>query len=120
MIKDPRLSNRKDAPEELLGLPIEYWLDIRQYHPAVFAKKLTSPMLILQGGRDYQVTLEDFRVWKKHLGERENVEFKLYLKLNHIFMEGKGAGQSSPEEYQIPGYVSEKVIEDIADWVRKN
>ena len=119
MIKDPKLSERKDVPEELLSRPIGYWLDIREYHPAVLARELTRPMLILQGGRDYQVTLDDFRGWKKHLTKRENVEFKLYLKLNHLFMEGKVAGKSSPKEYQIPGHVDEKVIKDIVKWIGK-
>ena len=35
-------------------------------------------------------------------------------------MKGKGVGKSSPEEYQVPDHVSEKVIEDIAKWVRRH
>jgi hypothetical protein len=32
-------------------------------------------MLILQAERDYQVTMEDFAVWKKALAGRSNVTF---------------------------------------------
>jgi len=44
------------------------------------------------------------------------VRFKLYPKLNHLFIEGEG--KSTPAEYQKVGHVAEEVIEDISDWVR--
>jgi hypothetical protein len=75
-------------------------------------------MLILQGGRDYQVTTEDFENWKKALGERKDVEFHLYPKLNHLFYEGEGI--LTPLEYvQKHGSVAPYVIEDIAAWILK-
>src|SRR5262249_16239947 len=54
----------KDLPE---GLPASYWLDMKKYDPAATAAKLKVPMLILQGERDYQVTMDDFAGWKKAL-----------------------------------------------------
>ena len=119
MLRDEQLSQRDGVPELLLGRPVSYWLDIRQYHPGVAASKLSRPMLILQGGRDYRSTLEDFRGWRTHLSGRENVEFKLYLRLNHVFMPGKGASKSDPEEHRIHDYLAQKVIEDIAEWIKK-
>src|SRR5215472_16619851 len=40
----------------LLGgtLPASYWLDLRDYHPVAVAEALKIPILILQGGRDFQ------------------------------------------------------------------
>jgi fermentation-respiration switch protein FrsA (DUF1100 family) len=73
-------------------------------------------MLILQGGRDYQVLAEkDFTGWQAALQGRSNVVFKLYPDLNHLFITGEGF--STPDEYSLPGHVSQQVIADIASWI---
>jgi uncharacterized protein len=105
-----------DASGKLpLGIPAKYWLDLRGYDPAAEAKALRQPMLILQGERDYQVTMEDFANWKKALGSRTTVTFVSYPTLNHLFV--KGAGKSVPAEYSTPGHVAEEVIKDIVKWM---
>jgi dienelactone hydrolase len=116
-VKDPQLSPETVAADLLLGAPAAYWLDLRGYQPAETAKELTCPMLILQGGRDYQVTDADFQLWKKVLSSRKNVEFKFYEGLNHLFMEGQG--KSTPAEYEQAGNVSGVVIGDIAGWIKR-
>jgi uncharacterized protein len=95
--------------------PASYWLDLRDYHPVETATQLKTPMLILQGGRDYQVTPANFDDWKKALGSRANVTFKLYPDLNHLFI--AGSGPSLPAEYNKPGHVSEDAVSDIAAWI---
>ena len=92
-----------------------YWLDLRGYDPVKTAGKLKIPILILQGGRDYQVTPSNFEAWGTALGKRSNVTLKMYADLNHLFM--TGAGRSTPAEYEQPGHVSQEVIETIATWV---
>ncbi|NOZ77695.1 MAG: DUF3887 domain-containing protein [Acidobacteria bacterium] len=96
--------------------PGSYWLDLRGYHPDTVAATLHIPMLILQGGRDYQVTRADFRLWKRALEGHTNVTFKLYPSLDHLFIPGRGP--SSPAEYMKPGHVDPRVITDIAAWIR--
>jgi alpha-beta hydrolase superfamily lysophospholipase len=98
-------------------LPSSYVLDLRAYHPTDTAKSLTIPMLILQGERDYQVTMTDFNLWKQALSSHSNVTFKSYPGLNHLFE--PGTGPSKPMEYQTLGHVQKDVIEDIAGWCRK-
>jgi fermentation-respiration switch protein FrsA (DUF1100 family) len=71
-------------------------------------------MLILQGERDYQVTMRDFALWKAALGERKNVTLRSYAKLNHLFTAGEG--KSTPAEY-ASGHVDAPVVEDIARWI---
>jgi len=61
--------------------------------------------------------MEDFRGWKNSLSSRQNVEFKTYPTLNHLFIEG--TGKSTPEEYQTAGHVAEFVIYDLAHWIKK-
>ncbi|MCX6630122.1 MAG: alpha/beta fold hydrolase [Candidatus Solibacter sp.] len=98
------------------GLPASYWVDLKEYDPAAAAKKLGIPMLILQGERDYQVTMTDFARWKTALTSVKGVVMKSYTALNHLFVAGEG--KSMPAEYSKPGHVAPAVIEDIAKFVK--
>ncbi|MCD6347681.1 MAG: alpha/beta fold hydrolase [Bacteroidales bacterium] len=105
-----------EAPGDLpLGLPVSYWLSLKDYHPAQVAAKLKTPMLILQGERDYQVTMTDFKIWQEQLSGRNNISFISYPSLTHLFM--TGTGKPDPAEYQKPQHVDQKVISDITDWI---
>lgn len=101
----------------LLGSPVpaSYFLDLRNYRPAEAAAALKIPILVVQGERDYQVTLLDFEGWKKALGTKPNVTLKMYPGLNHLF--AAGSGPSSGAEYMQAGHVSAEVIFDIAGWI---
>ena len=101
----------------IAGAPASYWLDLRGYDPPSEARRVTAPMLILQGERDFQVTMEDFARWKTALGSRADVTFRSYPGLNHLFITGTTA--SLPSEYLVPGHVAEEVIRDIAAWIQK-
>jgi len=104
------------STQVIVGAPLTYWKDMDAYNPGEVAASLKMPILVLQGERDYQVTLSDFAGWKKSLGGHSNVKFKTYPKLNHVLMEGEG--KSTPDEYAIPGNVAAYVIDDIARWVK--
>jgi dienelactone hydrolase len=117
MVKSPSLTKNTPNDQMPFNSPAGYWLDLRGYNPAVEAKAITQPMLILQGQREYQVTMDDFDGWKKELGNKANVEFKLYPDLNHVFITGKD--KCRPEEYMTPGHVAGEVIDDIAAWINK-
>lgn len=94
----------------------EGYLDFdAQYDPTAVAKKLSLPMLLLQGERDYQVTMTDYNAWKKALKGHKKVTMKLYPKLNHLFSEGEG--KPSPADYNLPHHVTDEVINDIARFV---
>jgi uncharacterized protein len=93
-----------------------YFLDVRGYEPPAVAKTLTLPLLVLQGERDYQVTMRDFDGWKSALASKKNVTLRTYPALNHLFI--SGSGTPSPAEYAKEGHVDEKVIGDIASWVK--
>jgi fermentation-respiration switch protein FrsA (DUF1100 family) len=116
-VKNLEVSDSHSGQESLLGAPPEYWLDLRSYDPPQTAQKVRQPMLILQGGRDYQVTEKDFLGWKNALNSRTDVVFKFYPKLNHLFIEGKG--KSTPSEYSQAGHVAKYVIDDIAIWINR-
>ncbi|CAN5531953.1 DUF3887 domain-containing protein [soil metagenome] len=105
------------SSEFYLGAPASYYLDLKNYNPPRAAKSLKQPMLILQGERDYQVTMTDFQNWKNALKDKPNVTFKSYLLLNHLFMSGEGV--PSPADYKKTNHVSAEVINDINDWILK-
>lgn len=69
-------------------------------------------MFFLQGGQDYQVTVEEFDLWKDMLNERDNVDFKLYDELNHLFLQGH-------IDYNTPSNIPHYVMEDITNWINK-
>jgi fermentation-respiration switch protein FrsA (DUF1100 family) len=98
------------------GVPVSYWLDLKDYDPAAAAKKLGIPMLILQGERDFQATMADFALWKAAVGSSKGVVMKSYPALNHLFVAGEG--KSLPAEYSKPGHVAPAVIEEIAKFVK--
>lgn len=107
----------KIPASQLMGVPASYWLDLKEYEPVETANNLSIPMLILQGERDYQVTMEDFEIWKDGLQGKDHVTFKSYPSLNHLFISGKG--ESLPKEYEQAGNVDVDVIQDILDWINK-
>ncbi|NQU76201.1 MAG: alpha/beta fold hydrolase, partial [Planctomycetes bacterium] len=116
LVKGANLSRFLPQSEWPFAIPPSYWLDLRAYDPGQTAGKLDCPILILQGQRDYQATMEDFQGWKTALSARPKVQFNLYPKLNHLFIAGEG--QSTPAEYDLPGNVDQAVVEDIAAWIK--
>src|SRR5271156_1159948 len=114
-IENPGL--KPDDKIEFLGATMygAYWLDLRGYDPLKTAAKLKIPILIVQGGRDYQVTPSNFQAWSDALANNKNVTLRTYPDLDHLFMHGTGA--SKPADYARPDHVSLEVVESIATFI---
>jgi hypothetical protein len=109
----------------MLGIPARYWRDLNAYEPGATADsvRLSScsqrskpdvpSILILQGERDYQVTMVDFELWKIALGKKAS--YVSYPSLNHLFESGTVRG--GPSDYETPSNVARSVIDDIARFV---
>jgi dienelactone hydrolase len=119
-VESPSL--KPDATVDFFGSPIPgaYFIDLRNYDPAKVAAGLKIPILVLQGGRDYQVTNADFDIWKKELANDPRATFKFYPSYTHLFNAGAGSGPPSPQDYSVPGNVGEDVINAIAHWIKTN
>ncbi len=115
-VDSPSLSPSTPASELPLGAPASYWLDLRGYDPAALAATLSTPMLILQGGRDYQATVDDdLPRWRAALDGRPDVTIRVYPAFNHLFVAGRGP--STPAEYEPAQHVDRAVIDDISAWL---
>ncbi len=103
---------------EFFHAPASYWLSFRGYDPVAVAKQLQRPLLILQGGSDYQVTPhDDFAQWQSAFAHDKRVTLREYPGLYHLFM--PAGDPPSPSDYTKPGHVDPTVSNDIAQWIEK-
>ncbi len=115
-VDSPALSAATPAGDLPFGVPAAYWLDLRGYDPAALAATLRTPMLVLQGGRDYQVTVaDDLDRWRAALAGRADVTVRVYDADNHLFF--TGSGPSTPAEYEPAQHMDPAVVDDIAAWL---
>ncbi|QDX95471.1 alpha/beta fold hydrolase [Brevibacillus laterosporus] len=97
-----------------------YYLKEMGEHPSInYLKVLDKPVLILQGDKDFHVSIEkDFHGYKNFLGDKPNVTFKLYANLNHLLMPSVyGEIRKAKKEYKVAQHVDKQVINDISDWL---
>ena len=119
VIKDVDLIKQLESGNDsdmLLTLPTGYWHSLNQTTGTEVAVDFNCPALIMQGGKDFQVdVVEDYELWQTLLEDRENMTFKLYENLNHLFMPSNGIKDVTA--YNSPANVDEIVINDIANWI---
>lgn len=106
-----------EETEAFMGMYKTYIQDLLSYDPIETATSIDAPVLVLQGERDYQVTMIDYNMWLNAFGDNDSWSFKLYPKLNHLMMPGEGAPNNV--EYSIISNVDEKVIEDLVDFITR-
>ena len=103
----------------IFNMPAAYWLSLNEIDTESIAKSLSIPILIQQGSADFQVYADkDYPLWQQVLAGKDNVQFRLYAGLNHLFMPNNGKQDTT--EYDIKGHVEQKVIDDIAAFIRQH
>ena len=109
-----------DDDEVLLGYGgDEYYRTLKAYDHLQTAAELDVPRLLVQGGRDWQVTDEDdLPLWRDVLGDQSNVRFEVYPELNHRFQPGEGP--ETIEEYYADRSVARTVVTDVATFIREH
>lgn len=110
---------RSDVPAAAntlpLGVPQHFWKSIEAVDARADAKALRKPLLLVHGGRDFQITDTDWALWQAALKGRNDVAWKRYPALNHIGI--AGTGPSSLKEYTQTGHVDDQLVDDIATWI---
>ena len=111
----------EDSKDTLIfGMNGYYLKEMERYKTSNYFNSINKPILILQGTSDFQVSYEnDFKEYQKLAEGRDNIEFKAYEGLNHLFIESV-MEKPDASEYLIPGTVDDAVTEDIASWIRRN
>jgi pimeloyl-ACP methyl ester carboxylesterase len=118
-VKNVRRIDEFLAMDSVPDLPLvsdtSFWRDAHHMNAINDLKGIRIPVFILQGERDYQVTMESYENFMEAIEGKKNIEYKSYPKLNHLFHEGEG--KSYPEEYQVAGNIPPYVLSDIALWI---
>ena len=104
------------------NLSLYYFKEMGQKTAADYLLENSKPVLIMQGGKDFQVLAEDdYRSFRELLSERESTEYRLYPELNHCFVKGIYSDiLKASKEYSVERHIGEDVIEDIASFILNN
>lgn len=117
------LSDEEAKKKKVMGgTSLYYFKEMGEHSVADYLATTKKPMLIVQGEKDFQVSVEkDFNEYKRLLNDKTNVEFRLYENLNHAFVNYLYSDiLKAKQEYNTERHIGEEVISDIADWIMKN
>ena len=118
-----QMSDEEAKRKKFAGnLSLYYFKEMGQKTAADYLLTSKKPVLILQGGKDFQVLAKrDYRMFKKLLAGRENTQYKLYPELNHVFVKGiYNDILKASKEYSVEQHIGEDVIGDIAAFIHSN
>ncbi|MCL2193122.1 MAG: alpha/beta fold hydrolase [Treponema sp.] len=116
----PTMTESEAKNAKLFGQNLVWYLKEMAEHPvADYLKATEKPVLILHGGKDFQVTMEkDFALYREICAGKQNIGFKVYPELNHLFMKSiYGNLKDYKREYNVPQKVDPTVLDDIAEFV---
>jgi len=104
------------------GTTLYYFKEMGEHAASDYLTALEKPILIMQGEKDFQATVEkDFEGYKQLLSGKNNVTFRLYENLNHAFVPSVyGSIMKAKQEYSKEQHIEETVIADIANWILEN
>jgi hypothetical protein len=101
------------------NLKASYYYDTYNYQTLVSLEDFKKPVLVLQGEEDFQILMDkDFKVLKEKFSDKNNFTFRSFERLNHLFIETEPGVFHTTEEYTKQGFVDEKVIETIVNWIK--
>jgi pimeloyl-ACP methyl ester carboxylesterase len=115
-MSDEEAKNKKFAG----GTTLYYFKEMGRKTAADYLLENEKPVLIMQGGKDFQVLADDdYLKFKELLSDRRNTFFKLYPELNHIFVDAiyDDIGKVT-KEYRTERHIGEEVTSDIADFIK--
>ncbi|MCL2004140.1 MAG: alpha/beta fold hydrolase [Oscillospiraceae bacterium] len=108
------------ATTDASGASVYYWKDLHTHSAADYIEDITAPILVMHAGNDMQVFADkDFAGYQELLAGRDNVTFKLYEGLNHLFMPSDITRRVDIlDEYAVKANIDGQVLRDIAEWLR--
>lgn len=117
------LSDEEAKAKKMGGGTTLYYFKEMGNHPVEdYLRKLTKPVLVLQGGKDFQVKADvDYVLYQQLLKDHPDADFRLYENLNHCFVPSVyGRIDKAKQEYAVEQHIGDDVIADIADWIHSH
>jgi pimeloyl-ACP methyl ester carboxylesterase len=109
-------SGRFSDGEMFLGMSEQYWKSVEAFDPVKAFKRVAVPVIVVNGGRDYQVPASDMSNWASATNGITKIEALVINNLNHLFQRGDSA--STPSEYLEPKSVDLTCMTALVDWIR--
>ena len=102
------------------GITLYYFKEMGAKTADGYLLENDKPVLIMQGGKDTQVLVDDdYAAFKELLTDRANTEFRLYPSLNHCFVEAISQDiTKTAKEYGTERHIGDEVLDDIATFVK--
>ena len=114
------MSDEEAKKKKFAGsVTLNYFKEMGRKTAADYLMESDKPVLILQGGMDFQVLpSEDFAAFQEQLQGRDRVEYRLYDELNHVFVKGiYNDILKAGKEYRVEQHIGAEVIDDIAAFI---
>ena len=101
------------------NITLYYFKEMGQKTASDYLLESSKTVLIMQGGRDFQVLADDdFKAFREQLADRGNITYKLYPELNHCFVPAIYDDiLKASKEYSVERHIGEEVIADIAEFI---
>ena len=103
----------------MLGVSAYYFKDMAAHPFSDYVQGIAVPILVMQGGRDFQILAAvDYVMLQELFAGRDNATFRLYEDLNHLFVPSTAENFiEHAQSVMTPGRVYTPALQDIVDWV---
>ncbi len=109
----------ENQSKELVNqLTLPWFVNFLRLDPVIYLKKVTCPILAVNGSKDLQVPAEEnLNVVRTVFHQQKHVTVKEMANLNHLLQE---CNTGLPNEYGvIQQTISSKALKEITDWILK-
>ena len=116
------MSDEEAKKKKFAGnVSLYYFKEMGRKTAADYLNETVKPVLILQGGKDFQVlATDDYVRFQQLLQDRPNVEYRLYDELNHLFVKSVCNDiNKAAKEYKVEQHIGAEVLDDIAAFLKK-
>lgn len=110
--------NEKLENQNIFGINDNLVVELLKYNVLNYVSKINEPLLIVQGGKDFGVTMKDFNIYENTLANKHNVIFKDYPNLDNHFVFCKGKGLSG--QYFGITNLDTNFLNDLCKFIKSN
>ena len=106
-----------EAKDMCFGLPENYFIDLDAHLSEEYLTATDRPFLIMHGTKDWQIRTDvDFALYQEIAFGNDNIEFRLYDGLNHLFIQSV-MDSPTQEDYIPNSKVDTEPLADVVAWI---